>query len=52
MDGVGIQAWKDGARLDINEIDHAGTDVMSCLHAILDDLSSQSIHYLMYRKKL
>ena len=37
MDGVGIQAWKDGARLVINEIDHAGTDVMSCLHAILDD---------------
>jgi len=37
LDGVGIQAWKDGARLVINEIDHAGVDVMSFLHALLDD---------------
>jgi len=37
LDGVGIQAWKDGARLVINEIDHAGVDVQSFLHALLDD---------------
>ena len=37
LDGVGIQAWKSGARLVINEIDHAGVDVMSFLHALLDD---------------
>lgn len=37
LDGVGIQAWKAGARLVINEIDHAGVDVMSFLHALLDD---------------
>ena len=36
-DGVGIKAWREGTRLVINEIDHAGPDVMSVLHAILDD---------------
>lgn len=37
LDGIGVQAWKDGARLVVNEIDHAGVDVMSFLHALLDD---------------
>ena len=37
LDGVGIKAWKEGARLVINEIDHAGIDVMTFLHALLDD---------------
>lgn len=37
LDGVGIRAWKEGARLVINEIDHAGVDVMTFLHALLDD---------------
>ena len=37
LDGVGIKAWKEGARLVINEIDHAGVDVMTFLHALLDD---------------
>tara|TARA_R100000149_G_C5840991_1_gene113056 strand:- start:52 stop:741 length:690 start_codon:yes stop_codon:yes gene_type:complete len=36
-DGVGIKSWKEGARLVINEIDHAGVDVMTFLHALLDD---------------
>lgn len=37
LDGVGVRAWKEGARLVINEIDHAGVDVMTFLHALLDD---------------
>lgn len=37
MDGLGINAWKEGARLVINEIDNAGVDVMTFLHALLDD---------------
>ena len=36
-DGVAIKAWREGTRLVINEIDHAGPDVSSVLHAILDD---------------
>ena len=36
-DGVGIRAWREGTRLVLNEIDHAGPDVTSVLHAILDD---------------
>ncbi len=36
-DGLGIKAWKQGARLVINEIDNAGVDVMTFLHALLDD---------------
>lgn len=36
-DGVGIKAWREGTRLVLNEIDHAGPDVTSVLHAILDD---------------
>lgn len=36
-DGVGIKSWREGTRLVLNEIDHAGPDVTSVLHAILDD---------------
>jgi len=36
-DGIAIQAWRKGARLVINEIDHASPDAMTFLHAILDD---------------
>ena len=36
-DGNGTRAFKEGSRLVINEIDHAGPDVSSVLHAILDD---------------
>lgn len=35
--GPGIQAWEQGARLVINEIDHASGDLMSILLAVLDD---------------
>jgi len=37
-DGVAIKSWKLGGRLVINEIDHAGQDVSSILHALLDDV--------------
>jgi MoxR-like ATPase len=37
-DGVAVQMWKQGGRLVINEIDHAGQDVSSILHALLDDV--------------
>ena len=36
-DGIAIQAWRNGGRLVINEIDHASPDSMTFLHAILDD---------------
>ncbi len=37
MDGIAIKAWREGARLVLNEIDHAGGDVQSFLHVVLDD---------------
>lgn len=37
FDGVGIRAWREGARLVINEIDHAPPEVQTFLHALLDD---------------
>jgi MoxR-like ATPase len=37
QDGVGIRAWREGARLIINELDLAGPDVRTYLHALLDD---------------
>ena len=37
-DGIAIESWKNGGRLVINEIDHAGQDVTSILHALLDDV--------------
>ena len=36
-DGIAIQAWRNGGRLVINEIDHASPDAMTFLHAVLDD---------------
>ena len=36
QDGPVIKAWRQGGRLVINEINHAGGDVMSFLHAALD----------------
>ena len=36
-DGNGTRAFKEGSRLVINEIDHAGADVQTFLHALLDD---------------
>ncbi len=37
QDGIAIRAWREGARLVLNEIDHAGGDVQSFLHVVLDD---------------
>ena len=37
LDGLGLNPSKQGARLVINEIDNAGVDVMTFLHALLDD---------------
>ena len=37
MDGPGIRAWREGARLVINEVDRASADCMSFLNALLDD---------------
>lgn len=42
-DGIAIQAWRNGGRLVINEIDHASPDAMTFLHAILDDKSIAGI---------
>ena len=36
-DGIAIQAWRTGARLVVNEIDHASPDAMTFMHAIMDD---------------
>ena len=36
-DGIAIQAWRNGGRLIVNEIDHASPDAMTFMHAILDD---------------
>jgi hypothetical protein len=36
-DGPGIRAWREGARLVINEMDRASDDIMSLMYAILDD---------------
>ncbi len=36
-DGPAVSAWREGARLIINEIDRASEDTLSLLYAILDD---------------
>ncbi len=36
-DGPMLRAWKEGALLVINEIDHASEDVQNVLHVLLDD---------------
>lgn len=38
-DGPAMRAWREGKRLVINEIDHAPAEVLSFLHAVLDDES-------------
>jgi len=35
--GTGVSAWLDGARLVIDELDHASAEVRSFLHRLLDD---------------
>lgn len=37
QDGPGIRAWREGARLVINEIDHSSPDCLSIFFALLDD---------------
>ena len=37
LHGIAVQSWIDGSRLVLNEIDHAGGDVLTFLHNILDD---------------
>lgn len=36
-DGLGIRAWREGARLVLDEIDKASGDALTMLHGILDD---------------
>lgn len=43
MDGPAIRAWKEGARLVINEIDHASDDVLTFMYAIMDDVEYASV---------
>ena len=42
-DGNGVRAFKEGARLVVNEIDHAGADVQTFLHALLETIEKRSI---------
>lgn len=42
-DGPAIRAWREGARLVLNEIDHAGGDLLSQLLLLLDDATSARI---------
>jgi MoxR-like ATPase len=42
-DGPVIKAWREGARLVINEIDHAGGDALSFLLAALDTPATAAI---------
>lgn len=42
-DGPAIRAWRTGARLVLNEIDHAGADLLSFLLVLLDDPESARI---------
>ena len=37
QDGPAMMAWREGARLVINEIDRSSDDVLSLMYAILDD---------------
>ncbi len=43
MDGPAIRAWKEGARLVLNEIDHASDDVLTFMYAIMDDPEYASV---------
>lgn len=42
-EGIGVQAWRAGALLVINEIDNAGEDVLNYLYQLLDDPRIASI---------
>ena len=42
-DGPVMRAFREGAVLVINEIDHSNADVVSLFHAILDDVASARI---------
>jgi MoxR-like ATPase len=41
QDGPAIRAWREGARLVINEVDHAGGDALSFLLNCLDVMSQK-----------
>ena len=43
QDGPATFAWRTGARLVLNEIDHASGDATAALYSILDDPASASI---------
>lgn len=40
MDGPALRAWREGARLVLNEIDRASTEAQTFLHVILDDTTT------------
>lgn len=44
LDGPAIAAWRSGGRLVLNEIDHAGGDLLSFLLVLLDDPESARIN--------
>jgi MoxR-like ATPase len=43
QDGPGISAWRQGARLVLNEIDKASADALTFLYALLDDRESACV---------
>lgn len=43
MDGPAIRAWREGARLVLNEIDHASPETRDFLHVILDDMQTARV---------
>lgn len=43
MDGPAMEAFRNGGRLVLDEIDHASGDVLDFLHGLLDDPDSASI---------
>lgn len=43
QDGPAIKAWRDGGRLVVNEIDHAGGDALSFLMNVLDSAGTAGI---------
>lgn len=42
-DGPAIRAWREGARLVVNEINRASPEVQTLLYAILDDIESAQL---------
>lgn len=43
QDGPGIAAWRQGARLVLNEIDKASADALTFMYALLDDRDSAHV---------